>query len=160
MVCTGKGIFFSTGPEGDESTGREFLSSLYEGLAMKYGRHYVSRFTEATNTEDFKAIFSFVKTNVSMNMISRGGLLWGDIANLWSKEETNISQLHHLISHNIINAKEISLLWWILWKIVHPSPVVGYFPDKYSTTNAFCSCRWCSDVWISVQFFYTSLSAL
>ncbi|XP_050722947.1 guanine nucleotide-binding protein G(q) subunit alpha-like isoform X2 [Eriocheir sinensis] len=63
------------GPAGDEAMGREYLSGLYEGLAVKHGRHYVSRFTEATNTEDFKAIFSFVKTHVSRNMISRGGLL-------------------------------------------------------------------------------------
>lgn len=63
------------GPDRDEDKGREFLSGLYEGLADRYGRHYVSRFTEATNTENFKTIFSFVKNHVSRNMISRGGLL-------------------------------------------------------------------------------------
>lgn len=68
-------IILFAGLEGDEDAGREFLSSLYESLAIKYGRLYVSRFTEATNTENFKAIFSFVKNNVSRNMISRGGLL-------------------------------------------------------------------------------------
>ncbi|KAK8375793.1 hypothetical protein O3P69_008502 [Scylla paramamosain] len=63
------------GPDGDEDKGREFLSGLYERLAVRHGRHYVSRFTEATNTENFNSIFSFVKNIVSRNMISRGGLL-------------------------------------------------------------------------------------
>ncbi|XP_045112486.1 guanine nucleotide-binding protein G(q) subunit alpha-like isoform X3 [Portunus trituberculatus] len=63
------------GPDGDEDKGREFLSGLYEELAARHGRHYVSRFTEATNTENFNSIFSFVKNIVSRNIISRGGLL-------------------------------------------------------------------------------------
>ena len=63
------------GPDGDEDKGREFLSGLYERLAVRHGRHYVSRFTEATNTENFNSIFSFVKNIVNRNMISRGGLL-------------------------------------------------------------------------------------
>ncbi|KAK3861489.1 hypothetical protein Pcinc_032561 [Petrolisthes cinctipes] len=63
------------GAVGDEMAGREFLSGLYEKLAIRYHRLFVVRFTEATDTENFRAIFAFIKNNVCRNMMSRGGLL-------------------------------------------------------------------------------------
>ncbi|KAK4303568.1 hypothetical protein Pmani_024426 [Petrolisthes manimaculis] len=65
------------GAVGDEMAGREFLSGLYEKLAIRYHRLFVVRFTEATDTENFRAIFAFIKNNVCRNMMSRGGLLCG-----------------------------------------------------------------------------------
>ncbi|KAG7162508.1 Guanine nucleotide-binding protein subunit alpha-11-like [Homarus americanus] len=62
------------GPDGDEIEGRDFISRLYEKLAVRHRRHFVARFTEATNTENFRAIFTFIRSTVSRNMMGRGGL--------------------------------------------------------------------------------------
>ncbi|XP_045606081.1 guanine nucleotide-binding protein G(q) subunit alpha isoform X1 [Procambarus clarkii] len=62
------------GPSDDELTGRDFIAGLYKDVALRHGRHFVVRFTEATNTENFMAIFSFIRANVSRNIMSRGGL--------------------------------------------------------------------------------------
>ncbi|XP_069936663.1 guanine nucleotide-binding protein subunit alpha-14-like isoform X1 [Cherax quadricarinatus] len=62
------------GSENDECQGREFIAGLYRDVAVRHGRHFVVRFSEATNTDNFRAIFSFIRTNVTRNIMSRGGL--------------------------------------------------------------------------------------
>ncbi|KAK7027499.1 Guanine nucleotide-binding protein subunit alpha-15 [Halocaridina rubra] len=62
------------GPEGDEITGRDYITTLYEKSSEKHRRNLLVRYTEATNTENFKAIFSFVNNYVSRCVIGIGGL--------------------------------------------------------------------------------------
>lgn len=62
------------GPEKNERAGREFIASLYEKLASTHSCHFFSRFTEATNTDNFITIFSYIKNHVSRIMIGQAGL--------------------------------------------------------------------------------------
>ncbi|XP_064091497.1 guanine nucleotide-binding protein subunit alpha-11-like isoform X1 [Macrobrachium nipponense] len=62
------------GPDGDEASGRDYITSLYVDLTKKYKKNLLVRYTEATNRDNFRAIFAFVSNYVSRTIMGLGGL--------------------------------------------------------------------------------------
>ncbi|XP_068212038.1 guanine nucleotide-binding protein G(q) subunit alpha-like [Palaemon carinicauda] len=62
------------GPEGDETNAKEYITNLYVELTKKYKKNLLVRYTEATNRDNFRAIFAFVSNYVSRRIMSLGGM--------------------------------------------------------------------------------------